>query len=73
MSDKSPLLQGSCQTNPPNPPNPPVYGTSAHPAQNIKSSDIDLDAKMRELNDMDRPIRHAPQILFIFLAYYKVI
>ena len=52
MSDKSPLPQGSCQTNPPK---SPVYGTSVHPAQNIMSSDIDLDAKMRELNDMDRP------------------
>ena len=47
MSDKSPQI-------------PHVYGTSAHPAKNIMSSDIDLDPKMRALNDMDRPTRHAP-------------
>ena len=57
MSDKSPLPQGSCQTNSPK---SPVYGTSAHSAQNIMSPDIDLDVEMRELSDMDRPTRHAP-------------
>ena len=74
MSDKSPCHKGHVRQIPPatrvmsdkSPQIPRVYGTSAHPAQNIMSSDIDLDAKMRELNDMDRPTRHAPQILFNF-------
>ena len=61
MSEKSPCHKGHVKQIPQI---PPVYGTSAHPAQNIMSSDIDLEAKMRELNDMDRPTRNATQILF---------
>ena len=38
--------------------------TPAQPVQNVMSSETDMDAKMREVNDMNRPTRHVPQILF---------
>ena len=44
--------------------------TPAHPSQNFVSSETDVDVKRRERNDMDRPTRHVPQILFIYLFIF---